>query len=405
MSLDRFDAEFDANLGIFASPSVAPATNQMAPIPPSTGGKRPTDPPPPPPKLTGPVALKDWLSRATPDEDPIMGAWLTTTSRTIASADTGLGKTMFLMGLGLSAAAGIGFCHWASGRPARVLYVDGEMASRLMKDRLQEECTRLGVEPATFFLLSHEDIEDFAPLNSEAGQAFIRKFVEEYSIDIVIFDNIMSLLLGEMKDEEPWRQTVPLVKWLTKRKTGQIWINHTGYDASRGYGTKIREWLMDNVVHFDKAERDDTDVSFELKFTKARNRRPENRQQFAPTKIALLNDEWTYSAGEQDKTKSAPKTEAGSQKTFREAVTHVMLDQVQMKRVRPDSPLIEAVPVAAVRIEFNRRHATGEPDKKKRADACKKAFSRVLHGSTPGLPAGFVTWADELETEWIGKVT
>jgi hypothetical protein len=47
-----------------------------------------------------------------------------------------------------------------------MLYVDGEMANRLLKERLADEANRLGLVPAGFHALSHEDVENFAPLNT-----------------------------------------------------------------------------------------------------------------------------------------------------------------------------------------------------------------------------------------------
>ena len=45
-------------------------------------------------------------------------------------------------------------------------------------------------------------------------------------------------------------------------------------------------------MHLDAAERPETDVSFTLTFPKARERTPFNREDFLPTNIALVNDQW-----------------------------------------------------------------------------------------------------------------
>ena len=79
---------------------------------------------------------------------------------------------------------------------------------------------------------------------------------------------------------------------LTRRKIGQVWIHHTGHDETRSYGTKTREWQMDTVIHCDRIERADTDVSFQLTFKKARERTPDTRADFAITRIALVGDRW-----------------------------------------------------------------------------------------------------------------
>jgi hypothetical protein len=251
----------------------------------------------PPPKIEmislPPLTLDEWRSRDLPDPDFIMGYWLTTTSRMLITAATGIGKTNFGLALGMRVAAGMVFLHWQGRRKARVLYIDGEMSRRLLRQRVLDEERRLGITPENFFALSHEDIKGFKPLNTIEGQAWMDALIEKLGgIDLVIADNIMCLTVGDMKDPEPWRQTMPWVLSLTKRVVGQVWIHHTGHDESRSYGDKTREWGLDTVAHFDVVKRDDTDVSFLMTFKKARERTPATRFDFQDVKIALVDDRW-----------------------------------------------------------------------------------------------------------------
>jgi hypothetical protein len=250
-----------------------------------------------PPKLDGAVLrLEEWLKRDLPPPDPLMGHWLTTTSRVLLPAPTGIGKSMFGIALGMRIAAGMPFLRWEGRRPCKVLYIDGEMSGRLLKERLGAEVERLGVVPAGFHALSHEDIENFAPLNSPEGQRAIEEvIIRTGGVNLIIFDNIMCLVAGDMKEEEPWGQTLPWLKTLTKRSIGQAWLHHTGHDETKSYGTKTREWEMDTVLFGEKVERPDTDVRFKLEFRKARERTPLTRADFADINVALVNDEWTYS--------------------------------------------------------------------------------------------------------------
>jgi len=263
-----------------------------------------------PPKLDGAVLrLEEWLKRDLPPPDPLMGHWLTTTSRVLLPAPTGIGKSMFGIALGMRIAAGMPFLRWEGRRPCRVLYIDGEMSSRLLKERLAAEVERLGVIPAGFHALSHEDIENFAPLNSPAGQRAIEEVIIRIGgVDLIIFDNIMCLVAGDMKEEEPWQQTLSWLKTLTKRSVGQVWLHHTGHDETKSYGTKTREWEMDTVAFGERIEREDTDVSFRLTFPKARERTPLTRADFADINVALVDDEWTYSNpdGSGDKMQPSP---------------------------------------------------------------------------------------------------
>lgn len=259
--------------------------------------KKQTDIRPPKIEITTlpPLTLGEWRDRDLPEPDFIMGHWLTTTSRVLLTAATGLGKTNFGLALGIRVAAGLDFMHWQARRPVRVLYIDGEMSRRLLRQRVLDEAQRLGVSPETFFALSHEDVPSFRPLNTVEGQAWMNALIDKLGgIDLIILDNIMCLTVGDMKDPEPWQQTIPWVLSLTKRGIGQIWVHHTGHDETRSYGDKSREWQMDTVAHLDAVKRDDTDVSFSMAFRKARERTPATRFDFQDVKVALINDHWEH---------------------------------------------------------------------------------------------------------------
>ncbi|TWA59259.1 AAA domain-containing protein [Azospirillum brasilense] len=239
------------------------------------------------------LTLDEWEARDIPPPDLLMGEVLSTTTRALMVADTGLGKTNFTMGLGLAMSLGRGFLHWLATRPARVLFIDGEMSRRLVKVRLADAKRRASGKPAHFFMLCKEDVDEMQPLNTLAGQAFIEAVIDRVGgVDFIIFDNIMCLIAGDMKEEQPWQETLPWVRKLTSRNIGQIWIHHTGHDAGRSYGTKTREWQMDTVMLLTKVERQDTDVSFSISFTKARERAPHNRADFDKVTVALVDDAW-----------------------------------------------------------------------------------------------------------------
>jgi hypothetical protein len=242
-----------------------------------------------------PLTIAQWRQREISEPDFLMGNWLSTTSRVLVAAATGLGKTNTAIALGMRISAGLDFLHWKGTRPSRVLYIDGEMSSRLLRQRLLDEAQRAGQDPAGFYGLSHEDIPNFKPLNTPEGQACIEKIVKSIGgIDLLMADSVMCLLAGDMKDEEPWSQTMPWIRSLTKRCIGQLWLHHTGHDETKGYGTKTREWQMDTVLHLETARRDDTDVSFNLTFRKARERTPATRFDFQDVRVALVNDCWEH---------------------------------------------------------------------------------------------------------------
>jgi hypothetical protein len=239
------------------------------------------------------LRLAEWLARDLPEPDFLMGEFLSTTSRVELVAPTGLGKTNFCLALAVAMAAGASFLHWRVPRASRVLYVDGEMSRRLLRRRLADAVRRLGKRPETLAILSRDDVEEMAPLNSPDGQSFIDRLILQLGgIDFVFFDNVMSLIAGDMKEEESWSLTLPWVKGLTRKSIGSLWVHHTGHNEERGYGTSTREWQLDTVMLMQRIERADTDIAFNLTFPKSRERAPHNRQDFESVAITLVDDQW-----------------------------------------------------------------------------------------------------------------
>jgi hypothetical protein len=243
-----------------------------------------------------PLTLEAWERRELQTPDYLLGSVLSTTNRWLVTGPTGIGKTNLAIAVGMGVAAGDGFLHWKGVRPGQVLYVDGEMSNRVVKQRLIAEIERRhGDKPSGFYAFCGEDVDGFSPLNTDDGRSFMWKLIDEIGdVDLVIFDNVMSLIAGNMAEEGPWAAVMPFVRSLTRRSIGQIWIHHTGHRDNRSYGTKTREWQMDTVAILEAAKRPDTDVSFKMSFTKARERAPANRNDFQDVEIALVDDRWEY---------------------------------------------------------------------------------------------------------------
>jgi hypothetical protein len=270
-----------------------------------------------PQKLAGFLSADHWTVRELEIPEPLLGEVITNTTRLFIGGETGAGKTNLGFGFAGGMSTGQGFLHWSSSRPCRVLYIDGEMARDLVQERLRDLKRRMGVDDLpNLFVLCREDCEEIArmfpelgelkPLNTPEGQNFILQVIDMIGgIDVVVFDNRMSLLDGDMKDEVPWTQTMLLVKTITARRIGQVWFDHTGHDTDKLYGTKTKEWQFDSVALMKKVDRPDTDVSFSLTFTKARRRKPSNRADFKPITVALLDDEWHVEGTEASASPSA----------------------------------------------------------------------------------------------------
>lgn len=262
------------------------------------------------------LSIESWSERELPKSDRLLGDLVTPTTRIFLVGRTGLGKTLLALALACGMASGEGFLHWHSDRAARVLVLDGEMPGELIRQRAIDALRRAGIKPKTGYLAIYaRDMEEvFAakypilgrmePLNTEAGRAWVIGLIEAIGgVDVVIFDNVMSLLAGDQKDEVAWSGALELVQALTARRIGQVWLDHTGHDSSRQYGSSTKAWRFDAVgilAPLSEQKVPNSATAFTLSFDhpgKARRRTPDNWRDFEACIIRLTDDQWTSNKG------------------------------------------------------------------------------------------------------------
>jgi hypothetical protein len=224
-----------------------------------------------------------------------MGEVFSTTSRTMLAAKSGLGKTNFSLALAWAMAEGRDFLHWRAWRdgPANVLYVDGEMSMRLMKTRIKDAYRRAGYIPDNLHVFCYDELRMRPPpLNTPEGQEYFERFIEYHDYNFIVFDNIQALLAGNMVEEDPWKAIQAWTCSLTQRRIGQLWLHHTGHNTSRAYGSSTIGWALDANIVLEAVDHPVADITFTLKFAKARDRRPDNRDDFEAVAITLERDRW-----------------------------------------------------------------------------------------------------------------
>jgi hypothetical protein len=253
---------------------------------PQKGGQLTTTPPPDRANLL----LSNWLTLALPPRDYLLGHVLCTTSRWILIGDTGIGKTLLGMAIAGAVASGCGLLGWqGSGRPRRVMYLDGEMPAETFKERMECIAAPFGGD-LQFWGYNRDRLADgeMPPLNTPEGEEWLLKEIDAIEPDLIEFDSIMSLTIGPMSDEESWARTNLLMRKITSMRIGQIWQHHTGHDTTKGFGTKTREWQADTVAIL-LAEGGD---AIRLQFNKARLRTPQTFAQFEPKLIRCDANGW-----------------------------------------------------------------------------------------------------------------
>ena len=160
-----------------------------------------------------------------------------------------------------------------------------------------------------------------------------------------------------MGDEKAWAPVNLMMRKLSQRRMGQIWLHHTGHDKSRGFGTKTREWQMDTVAILTRPEDDEeVEDAIELKFTKARLRTPRNRDQFDPKLIKCEPDGWKV-IGEPSPRRGAGRPRSTESVIARRALIDAydrLADGVE-PAPGPDGSVVRKVAVDALRDEVKNR--------------------------------------------------
>jgi len=215
--------------------------------------------------------------------------WLPQNGLAMIAGWRGTGKTFTAAGIALSVAAGVPFLRWEVPEPQRVLYVDGEMDPKEMRDdRLRQMRGALRAEAqarvrANLFFLSHHvfpetgipDLSDPA----SAGRDIIERAAQRRGVKLIILDNLSCLCKsGIENDAESWAS---MQDWLLKlRRAGYtvLFMHHGGKPDSRGRsaqrGTSKREDVLNVSIMLQRLTgmRRDT---FEWEFTKNRGFLPE----------------------------------------------------------------------------------------------------------------------------------
>ncbi len=328
-----------------AAGGTAEELERLATEAPENAKEEPPKPPPPAdipdeplPGLADLLSIDAWTTRPMPPPDRLLGDLVTTTTRVFLVGRTGLGKTLVGLGMALGMATGDGFMHWRAGRTARVLYLDGEMPGELIRQRAIDALRRQGIKSCPGLFIFGRDLEDeikarfptigeMPPLNTEAGHNWLLALIAGLGgVDVLVLDNVMSLLEGIQKEEEAWSGALPLVQRLTGKRIGQIWLDHTGHNQDRQYGSSTKAWRFDAVgvmTPLPSDQKGKHEVAFNLSFEapgKARRRTPDNWQDFDTVTVRLADDRWT-SQPNGEGSGGAPAKVAPSRVPFYDALT------------------------------------------------------------------------------------
>ncbi len=327
------------------------------------------------------LLLSAWLERDIPPRDFLLGGVFSTTSRWLIVGETGVGKTLFTLEMAAAISAGQSFLGWDGHRPCRVMYLDGEMPAETFKERLTIVANAYGTNLKLFAY--NRDVlgeDEMPPLNTPDGKTWLWREIETVKPDMIVIDSIMCCTSGNMSEEDSWEPIKALVRALSSQRIGQIWLHHTGHDASRAYGTKTREWEMDTVVMLTKQPEDEEfDESgmapFKLAFSKKRLCSPHNFKEFESRTVARGDNGFT---SEKFVPKKGGRTVSDGDRMFQEAVRayHRLAGDVDRSAGFDGKPVLK-IKVEDLREHLRDRGYIDQDDNRKVSSAGRTAFWRA----------------------------
>jgi hypothetical protein len=212
---------------------------------------------PPREMLLDPVILSQWLG--------LLHGW------------RGEGKTYLALAIAYAVASGGSVLGWKAPKPAKVLYVDGEMLSPVLQQRLSAITAGADREPEKAMLqLLTPDLQTrpMPDLSTVGGLAALEECMP-LDTRLIIVDSLSSLVWGEGNENES-ESWLSVAQWaIAQRVAGRsvLFIHHSG-KAGTQRGTSRREDFLDTVLRLKSipGHSPKAGAKFEIRVEKARSR-------------------------------------------------------------------------------------------------------------------------------------
>lgn len=222
------------------------------------------------------VSFGDLLAMELP-ERPHYISWMPAAGNIMVFGPRGVGKTFFQLAITAALVSGTPLFGWKIDLAVGVLYIDGEMSIKELRERLTSLMNDPPVAPLQFLtselVYQRCDGRDLI-LTAEAMRQEVVKILDAHpEIKVMILDNISCLFSGINEDsKQDWE---PINAWLIRlrhRGLTTVLVHHAGKSGQQR-GTSGREDSLDTVIQLSlPAGYDPRDgCHFELNFTKCRS--------------------------------------------------------------------------------------------------------------------------------------
>jgi putative DNA primase/helicase len=205
--------------------------------------------------------------------DMLLGTVLPRASLTLLYGARGVGKTFLALSMALAVAGGGTALRWRAERPARVLYVDGEMPRAALIERLGALAAGAGILPHADnlrLLASEGDAETRIDLGTADGRARIEAAAQD--VDLLVLDSLSVLLRSQNADSG--RTWLAVESWLLalRRRGIAVLVVRNGKMSRDGSDLSRHADVVDTAIALRRPEDYEPfeGARFELRFTKGR---------------------------------------------------------------------------------------------------------------------------------------
>lgn len=247
------------------------------------------------------VALQELQEMVIPEREMVLSPILPAKGLAMIYAARGVGKTQIGIGASYAVATGGNFLRWRAPQPRRVLYIDGEMPTKALQDRINMLAPSGGIMPDRdyfrFLAMDMQELGTSCNLASPEDQKAIE--AELKGAELVVLDNLSTLVsAGRENDAESWDAMQAWLLHLRRRGVSVLMIHHAGR-GENARGTSKREDVLDTVIHLKHPDdySPEQGARFEVHLKKARGIFGEDAVPFE-TKLAVEDGRavWTTQA-------------------------------------------------------------------------------------------------------------
>lgn len=248
--------------------------------------------------------VNDFFKLNIPKRKHLLAPWLTERSLSMIFAGRGVGKTYFALNCAFALASGNNFIKYTNTDKVPVLYIDGEMTSSLMQERLKQ-ISGGNAENIPIYLINPDLQADrgIPDLSSIEGQNEFDEIIDKLGVKVIFIDNLSTLCrTGRENEGESW---LSIQSWaIRQRSKGNsiVFIHHANKNGEQR-GSSRREDVLDNVIQLKRPDDYDESIEglkLEVHFTKARSLFGED---IKPILTTLNKDgewDWSYLKNKQE---------------------------------------------------------------------------------------------------------